>query len=78
MLFAIKLGVKVAKSKTGRKIAKKAAQKIAENVEVAVVDRGIDVAVAGRTFRIDRSTISRSANYQAAPAEIEWDLDEYA
>ena len=78
MLFAIKLGVKVAKSKTGRKIAKKAAQKIAENVEVAVVDRGIDVAVAGRTFRIDRSTISRSANDQAAPAEIEWDLDEYA
>jgi hypothetical protein len=78
MLFVIKLGIKVAKSKTGRKIAKKAAQKIAENVEVSAVDRGIDVGVVGKKFRVDRSTFKRTQNASIEYVPTAWDLDEYA
>lgn len=68
MIFAVKLGVKAAKSKTARKLAKKAAKKIAENVEVTVANRGLDVDVAGRKFRVDSATFARR---NAAPAETE-------
>lgn len=59
MIFAVKLGVKAAKSKTARKLAKKAARKIAENVEISVDSRGVDVDVAGRKFRVDSATFAR-------------------
>lgn len=68
MLFTIKLGIKVAKSKTGRKVAKKVAKKVAENVDIVVANRGLDVTVVGKTFRVDRSTLARTSN---ETAEIE-------
>lgn len=70
MIFAVRLGVKAAKSKTARKLAKKAAKKIAENVEVTVVNRGLDVEVAGRKFRVDRSTLTRGSDESAAIAPV--------
>jgi hypothetical protein len=75
MMFAVSLGVKVAKSKTGRKVAKVAAKKIAENVDVAISGRGLDVTVAGKEFRVDRTTFTRTAN-DAVPTA--YDLDDYA
>lgn len=75
MMFAVSLGVKVAKSKTGRKVAKVAAKKIVENVDVAVVDRGLDVTVAGKTFRLDRTTLARTND---SAASLEYNLDDYS
>lgn len=76
MLFAIKLGIKVAKSKTGRKIAKKAAKTVVENVDIAIANRGLDVTVAGKTFRVDRSTLTRTSNETAEIATTANNFDD--
>lgn len=75
MMFAVSLGIKVAKSKTGRKVAKVAAKKIAENVDVTVADRGLDVTVAGRAFRVDRTTLARTSSDTQVS---EYNLEDYA
>ena len=46
----IGLAVKVAKSKTARKVAKVAVKKAAEHIEVKRVGTDVEVTVAGRRF----------------------------
>jgi len=46
----IGLAVKVAKSKTARKVAKVAVTKAAEHVEVKRIGNDVEVTVAGRRF----------------------------
>jgi hypothetical protein len=59
----------------GCKVARVAAKKITKNVDVAVVNRGLDVTVAGKEFRVDRITSTRTANDAVSMA---YDLDDYA
>lgn len=46
------LVIKIAKSRTARKVAAIAARKVYENVEIAIVDRDVEIEAFGRTVRV--------------------------
>lgn len=74
MIIAVaKLAIKVGRSKTTRRVVRKAVKVAKENVSVDTAARAIDLEVAGRTYRIDRSTFKREVETAVVPASIEYD-----
>jgi len=58
---------KILTSKKSRKVAKKAAKTVRENVKVEVAGRGLDVTVANRKkFRVDAETFKRAEKPEVA------------
>lgn len=68
IITALKLAFKVARSKKARKAARKAVAFAKENVSVDMVNRTVDIAVAGRTVQLNRETFKREAVAETATA----------